>query len=291
MPIAPSVTQGSAFADGVRVGTVRGGPTNINTGTAQNPVYVPAAYPTFDNGAPGIPLGIDYPYIITPLAASATNLFPAAAIAQAGPLTLTAGAGVVVDTTTFQGYTAYDLGVARTLTFTGVNTVNAVTFTISGWDLWGAKVVETTTLALGANTNNTSNKTMRWIHSIQASGPTGGGTAAIGTSNEFGLPYYVPNQSYILPVWDGVPDYKWAAGPAVMQLQGVFAVGDATFPATATTADVRGIYETNPADLPDGTKKLVIRILMPLVDPIYTRGTSVPTKNAYGVPQYNTGWL
>jgi len=290
MPIAPSVTQGSAFADGVRVGTVRGGPTNINTGTAQNPVYVPAAYPTFDNGAPGIPLGIDYPYIITPLAASATNLFPAAAIAQPGPLTLTAGAGVVVDTTTFQGYTAYDLGVARNISITPAATVNAITFTISGWDMYKAQIVSQITVAAG-NIVVSNFSTMRWIHTIQASAATGGGTISIGTGNRFGFPYYVPNQSYILPVWNGVPDYKWAAVPEVMQLQGAFIVGSATFPSTSTSIDVRGTYSPNPADLPDGTKTLAVRILMPLVDPIYTRGTSVPTKNAYGFPQYNTGWL
>ena len=290
MSFLPQPTYGSAMPDGVRVGSVRGGVTNINTAAPGSPaVWVEAPYPTFDNGAPGVPLGIDYPYIAIPPAADAQALKTAAAITGAGLLLLAAGTGVVIDTTTFPGYRAYNLGVARTLEFVGNATTTAVTFTISGWDYWGARVVENVTLGTGSLTV-VSKKAFRWINSINASAASGG-TVSIGTTDTFGLPYYVPDATYMLPMWSGVPDYAWDNTLSIMKLAGAFVAGVTTFPATATTGDVRGTYQVDATVASDGTKAFAIRILMPLVDPIYTRGTSPQTKAAYGVPQFATGWM
>lgn len=290
MSFLPQPTYGSAMPDGVRVGSVRGGVTNINTAAPGNPaVWVEAPYPTFDNGAPGVPLGIDYPYIAIPPAADPQALRTNTAITGAGLLLLAAGTGVVIDTTTFPGYRAYNLGVARILEFVGDTTTTAVTFTISGWDYWGAKVVENVTLGTGSLTVG-SKKAFRWINSINASAASGG-SVAIGTGDTFGLPYYVPSPSYIFPIWSGVPDYLWDADLSLMIPAGAFVAGVTTFPATATTGDVRGTYQVNENVASDGAKAFAIRILMPLVDPIYTRGTSPQTKDAYGVPQFATGWM
>lgn len=263
--IKQQLSYGTAFNDGVRVGNFSG-----------------AGY---SNGAIGIGLGIDYPYIIRPAAPSATALRPAAAIAGAGGLPLTAGAGVDLVTDLFPGFSAYFFGVARGLHFTGAGTGNPVTFSISGWDYWGHRVVEEVTLAAGNNEAHGS-KTMIAVHTIVASGASGGGTVSIGTGNKFGFPYRVPHHNAVLVTWGGALDYQ--GNP--LALQGDFSGADDNAP-TATTGDVRGSYAPNPAVAPDGARALVIRMVLDQVDPIYHRGETIPIEKAYGNPQFATGWL
>jgi len=286
-----SLTQGSAFADGIRIGNVRGGQTYINTGTPEEPVWVPASYPTFDNGAPGIPKGVDYPFVIIPSANEVSNLVADTTLINAGAIPLTAGAGVTLDTTTFPGYNAYDLGVARTLLITPNGTTADITFTISGWDMYKAPVVENCVVESG-DASQTTKKAMRWIHSIQASTGSGAGTIEIGTSNIFGLPYRLLDASYILSIWNGAWDYIWYPDPGSLDTEAIILLGDSTFPATATTGDVRGTYQFETVN-GDGNTVLALRILNPYMDPYYLikNGLTEEPKMVYGVAQYSTGWL
>ena len=267
------ITRGSAFKSGIRIGSVRG----LNTPFTN--------YPTFDNGYPGIPTGVSYPFILPAPNDGTGNLYPTAYIPAAGVLTLTPGAGVVVDTTTFPGYTAYDLGSARTLLIGG-GPDNNTTFTISGWDYWGAQVVETVSVATADHTTIT-NKAMRWIHTIQASASSTVNAITIGASNSFGFPYRIINNSYVLPIFLSA----WAYD-SPMALSETINLADDTFPATATTGDVRGTYQFTSAEVPNGNP-IAMRLLNPYMDPYYmiNNGLTTETRLIYGVPQYNVGWL
>lgn len=263
-------SRGTGFSDGVRGGDLRA--------------------PTFDQGAPGAPYGMIFPFVIIPEAPLATNLRAAAAVAGAGSLALTAGAGVTLSTTTYTGYTSYDFDVARCVTFvTAGPTTSAVDMTISGWDMYGVPTVETVTVAAGAATTN-GKKAFAAVHTIQASGASGGGTISIGTSSIFGLPYRVTNSSFIFPCWDGVPDYTVNPAGAQMSFAGTFAAAVDTAP-TASTGDVRGTYFPNATAVADGSKVLNALLTLYELDPIYHRGETVTSENVYGQTQFSIGWL
>lgn len=263
-------SRGTGFSDGVRGGDLRA--------------------PTFDQGAPGAPYGMIFPFVITPEAPSATNLRAAAAVAGAGSLALTAGAGITLSTSTYPGYTAYEFDVARCLTFvTAGPTTSAVDMTISGWDMYGVPTVETVTVAAGAATTN-GKKAFAAVHTIQASGASGGGTISIGTSSIFGLPYRMTNASFIHPSWNGVPDYTVNPAGAVMSFAGTFTAAVDTAP-TAATGDVRGTYAPNAGVAADGAKILNVLLTLYEIDPIYHRGERVTSESVYGQTQFSTGWL
>jgi len=281
--LTPNLTSGSAINDGVRVGNVRGGSVYANTGTDQNPVWVSEAYPSLPLG---IPLGLVYPYVITPLAANNANLFAESTVAAAGVLALTAGAGVTLDTTTYYGYTAYSFDVARTIEFSQNNLPNSVVFTISGWDMYGVKVVETVPLT-NQQGAAVSNKAYKAIHTIQISAATGVGIIFIGTASEFGTPYLLGTN--VVGFWNSGLDYAWNTGSNTLNFAGGTLPGDPTFPATASTGDVRGIYI--PGSPADGVKTLTIKMFLPQADPIYTRGKTINPSLVYGVPQFAGGWL
>jgi len=283
--LTPNLTSGSAINDGVRVGNVRGGSSYINN--------VHVNYPTFDDGAPGIPIGITYPYFIRPVVGSTGSLLLNTNIAAAGVLTLTAGAGVTLDTTTYPGYTAYSFDVARTIAFSETSLVNPMVFIISGWDMYGIKVVEQFTLQ--ANTaQQYSKKAFKAVHTIQAQSASGAGLISIGQGYDFGMPFVVNGAAgqpgtNLFGMWGGVLDCTWDAVNEKLAFSGVVVPSSSVFPSTAISSDVRGTYR--PGSIPDGTKSLVVRMTLPQIDPIYTRGKTINPSLAYGFPQYSTGWL
>lgn len=263
-------SQGTGFPDGVRGGKLRA--------------------PSVDQGAPGAPYGMIYPWIVTPEAGSPTNLRAAGAIAAAGSLVLTAGAGVTQSSTTYTGYTSFDFDVPRALTFTTAGpTVNAVDITTSGWGWNKEPMVETVSLAAGAAVTN-GKKAFSAVHSCVASGATGGGTISIGTSDILGIPYKIVNSAFLFANWDGVPDYTVDPAGAIMSFGGTFTPADQSTP-TATTGDVRGTYLPNPSVTPTGAIPLNVLLTLAEIDPIYHRGEDVTVENVYGKPNYSVGWV
>lgn len=272
------ITRGSAFKSGIRIGGVRG----LNTPFTN--------YPAFDNGYPGIPTGVSYPFILPAPTSSAGNLWPTAVI-TAGVIPITPGPGVTVDTTTFPGYTAYDFGQARTINITN-NIGEALTLTISGWDYYGVKVVEVFVVGASNNVVDTK-KAIRWLHTIQADRGNPASAIQLSVSNSFGFPYRVIDRTYCFPVFKGVWSYVDADDNSHLDQEETITVADNTFPATASTGDVRGTYSfTSGFESPNGTP-LCFRILNPYMDPYFmiNNGLTTETRLVYGVPQYDTGWL
>jgi len=279
MPIfTPPLTQGSAFPSGVRVG-------NLNWARYADNGVLLQSLSQYSNGAQGVLIGIDYPYMIVPSAGSNTNLFPTQSVANAGTLTLTAGAGITVDTKTYPGYTAYSFDYARNVNVSVTNTPNPIICTVSGWDMYGVKVVEQFTIGAGTNVGD-GNKAFKAIHTIQISAATGAGTISFGQGIYFGLPYALADPSFIFITWNGVIDYLYSGGTGMGCGCQIITLGNNS---TATSSDPRGmigIFHTM-----DGNTPLLAYMVLPYVDPIYTRGKVVDPIEAYGLPQYSTGWL
>jgi len=178
-----------------------------------------------------------------------------------GTVTLTAGTSAT--SATLYGNTVIDItGSAlydRAIKVTGAGSGTAVTFTITGYDMYNQLQTETFT---GPTTGTvTSGKTYRYIRSISTSGTT---TSAftIGTADVFGFPVLVSNFDQVLIYWNS----------ALITATTGFTAADTTSPATTTTGAVRGKYAVQSAA--DGTKRLVTWIN--IADPNNMN-------NAYGV--------
>ena len=157
----------------------------------------------YGNGSPVSPVFV---YDIVPQATCINNIFnPTNPIAGSGPLALSAGIGNT--SITYKNIlNVIALDCARCITISGqVNNVGS-TFTVTGWDYWGAAMTETIVLPTGINTVR-GNKAFAYIQTISASSATVG-LVTIGTSNYFGLPYLSQNQNYLRPFWNGYDDLQ-----------------------------------------------------------------------------------
>jgi len=153
----------------------------------------------------------------------------AAAAVSGGAWTLAAGTGVT--TATINGATYLDLGVARTVTFSGAQTsAVAVDVTVTGLDTYGVPLTQTlsspASTALVATT-----KAFRYIGGASTAGNTVG-TVSVGTGDTFGLPVATTNWGDVWVTWNSV---KATASTG-------YTAAVATSPATAYTGDVRGTY-------------------------------------------------
>lgn len=221
------------FSDNLYLG---GAPTNV---TSQS------------SGGLGFgPIGRIYVFDEVPLALAANNI----AVSQspaAGAITLTAGAGVTASVV--NGQTRYVLDATNTNLARAVRIVSGgddsgITFTVSGYDIYGAAMTETIT---GANVGTaTGKKAFKSITGVTHTG-TVAGTITIGTTDIFGFPVAVTNAGYIIVAkWDSV----------LAANAGTFVAADATT-ATATTGDVRGTY-AQAGNASNGTRRLVITIAL-----------------------------
>ena len=182
-----------------------------------------------------------YTYNIVPITLSATNFRAAASIAAAGSLVLTATAGVTQ--TTVNGQTRFVMDVPRNLRFTSAGNDTGITFTVSGFDVYGTPMTETIT---GANAAIASGlKAFFSVVTITASGASAG-TVSIGTGDVFGLPYFVRDAGMVIKSgWDNT----------LLQNAGTF-TGAASAVPSATTGDVRGTFL--PTSASNGTRRLVL---------------------------------
>ena len=183
---------------------------------------------------------------IAPATLNATALVTSQALAAAGALTLTAGTSVTA--TVINGVTRYVLDVPRCVTITSAGADTGITFTVSGYDVYGAAMTSTVTGASGSAA--TTLKAFASVTSITASGAVAT-TVTAGTSKTFGLPIAVATKAYI-----SANNFDSTIGDSGYTLT----IADTTSPATALTGDVRGTYLT--AGTPDGTKRLVVEILV-----------------------------
>lgn len=181
----------------------------------------------------------------------------AVALAQlpAGPGNLTLN-GVAVT----NGIAAFDA--ARNITITGVAATTAANFTITGYDQYGHKMVETFAGPVGATTVQGNKAFWRVTQVATDAGTTGNVT--VGFGDKVGFPFRVDRASQVM-----------AYSADTLDTAPTFAFADATDPATAATGDTRGTITFT--DAPNGARRFGVVIF------VSQHGTR---KEAYGVPQF-----
>lgn len=211
------------------------------------------------------PIGRIYVYDIVPVALAANNLATSQSPA-AGAIVLTAGTGVTAIVT--NGVTHYTLDVPRAVRLVSGADDSGITYTVRGFDTYGAAMSETIT---GAATGTaTGKKAFISITGVTHTG-TVAGTLTIGTTDVFGLPVAVINAGYIIAAkWDSI----------LATNAGTFVAADGTSPATATTGDTRGTF-AQAGNASNGTRRLVITVALSSLN----AGTAQTTAGVLGVPQ------
>ena len=171
------------------------------------------------NGRAGAPLGnLVQVSLGTPVLGTTTAYRAAAAHAAAGALSLDA--------------TAVDVG--RNVTITSSGNDSAVTFTVTGFDGHGQRVVEEIT---GANAGTAAGaKAFKVLESVVSSGAAAG-NVSIGAGDVLGLPYAAVNARDVL--------FQYADDTEELS-SSTLVLAD-TAAATATTGDVRGTLDPNTA--------------------------------------------
>lgn len=182
-----------------------------------------------------------------PLTLQAAGLAALQTTAGAANLTLAAGTGVTSLVDPF-GVTRYVLDSPRNVSLTSTGNISGVTFTVKGFDEYGAAMSEAIT---GPNNNTVGgNKAFKQVVSIAASAAVGTNTSA-GFADKFGFPFALLDINYVVSA-------KWAS--ALAQDAGTAVVADQTSPATTTTGDVRGTYA--PTSASNGTRRLTVGMHM-----------------------------
>ncbi len=235
------------FSDGIRVGYAGG---------VSDTRVVPARSWSGGGiqGVPSEPIAI---YTGVPV----TGTLAALQTVTSANFTLSSAGGIT--TTTIGGTLYYDLGMARTLVFTGAVTPQvAIPMVISGRDPYLQVLTQTMTGPTGTGTAETL-KTFRYIAGVFASGNTTS-AISIAAGDKFGLPLCVTSVDFV--------QFSWA-GTKVTSSAG-FSGAVTTSPSTAALGDVRGVYSVSSAS--DGVKRFTAWIN--INDP-----NSVTT--AYGVQQ------
>lgn len=178
---------------------------------------------------------------IVPLTKNATA-FAASQSPAAGSITLTAGTGVTTTVDAF-GVTRYVADVARCVTVVSGGNDSGISFLITGYDIYGARMTQLLT-----GTNGSTATTLKAFKSVISVVPNGSvaSTVTVGTSDTFGVPVQVSDKGYI-------DVQNWANTTAIDS--GTFTVSDQTTPATNLTGDVRGTYV--PSSASNGLRRLV----------------------------------
>lgn len=221
----------------IRIGRA-GGPEDTTGRPALDVVYPPQG---------GVTEAVVQVYSVVPLVLNATNIATAQTLAAAGALALAAGTGTTFGT--YKGVPAVKLDLARCVTLTGVGGTVAVSFTVSGYDVYGQAMTQTLTGPAGATTVTTT-KAFFYVTSVVGAGATTN-TVSAGTSDVMGLPYAITAFGHL-----GSINYNNAVVTASTGF-----VAAVTTTASATTGDVRGTYALQSAS--DGTKRLVAWMYIP----------------------------
>lgn len=186
---------------------------------------------------------------ITVLAAAQTvwasgNVIPSGTLAIDGaPGLIAFGAADLSSGYTTVSYYDPTKAIARNVRLTSGGNDSGITFTVSGYDLYGYPMTETIT---GANAGVASGKkAFKFITGVVASGAVAG-TLTIGTGDVYGFPILSSFWGDVSVIWNN----------ALISANTGYLAADTTSPATATTGDVRGTYAVQSAS--DGTKRLMI---------------------------------
>lgn len=208
----------------------------------------------------GVPIGVSQFWTIVP-ATSVINALATTQTVSGAPATVTLAAGTSITTVTINNASYYALDVPRALLISGVTSVTAASFTITGLDQYFKAMTQTITGPAGF-TSVTTTKAFAYVSGITVSGNTTT-SVTIGTADRFGAPY---NMAYF-----GAGVFNW--NNAVITSSAGFTAADTTT-ATAATGDVRGTYSVQSAA--DGVKRLTCQIAIPNV---------TTTAGAFGVVQ------
>jgi len=138
--------------------------------------------------------------------------------------------------------------IARNVRITSGGNDTGITFTVSGYDIYGFPMTETITGASGGVASGL--KAWKYINTVVSSGDIAS-TVKVGTGDVYGMPLRCD--------FFGLAQINWNS-TGITATTG-FVVPDATSPATATTGDVRGTYAVQSAS--DGTKRLIISVMVP----------------------------
>ena len=194
------------------------------------------------------PLGRIYVFDTVPAAKVTNNI--ATASAYTSTITLTAGTSVT-SVQNASAQTVLQLDVPRAVAVTiGAGTITDRNVTISGYDYYGQAMSEVIATGTTQSTTVNGKKAFYQILSATVSGAVGA-TIALGTTDILGLPVRVTSAAYIARAgWNNT----------LAEDAGTF-VAAVTTTATTTSGDVRGTYV--PSSATDGTKRLVMGILVP----------------------------
>lgn len=214
------------------------------------------------------PMGRVYLFDLVPLTLQATGLAATQAVSGVTSLVLTAGTGVT-RSTAYDGSLIYTMDCARCVTLVSTNAGDTTQVaTVVGFDFYGAPM--TATITLNGTTTVVTLKAFKSVKSITISATTTG-TVSAGFNDRLGLPVRVTDAVYLARV-------GWNA--TLAENAGTFVAAVTTDPATAATGDVRGLY--TPSSAADGTKRLVMAIMMPAL----ACGPNATRAGAYGVTQF-----
>jgi hypothetical protein len=163
---------------------------------------------------------------------------------------------------------AYDPStlVSRAVRLVSGGNDSGITFTISGWDIYGFPMTETITGANAGTANGA--KAWKYISSVTHTGSVAG-TLTIGTQDVIGLPLQSLRFGRLAINYNN----------ASITANTGFTAAVTTVPATSTTGDVRGTYALQSAA--DGTKTIQVFITIPPAALNTVNGAS----SVYGVTQ------
>lgn len=186
---------------------------------------------------------------ITVLAAAQTvwasgNVIPSGTLAiDLAPGLVAFGAAQI--SSGFSKVSFYDptLSIARNIRITSGGNDTGITFTVSGYDLYGYPQTETITGVSGGVASG--KKAFKFVTGVVQSGAVAS-TMSVGTGDVFGFP--------MLSSFWGDTEVIW--NNAEITANTGYLAADVTSPATATTGDVRGTYNVQSAS--DGTKRLMM---------------------------------
>ena len=166
--------------------------------------------------------------------------------------------------------------ISRNLRFVSGGNDSGITFTVTGFDVYGFPMTETIT---GANAGTASGKkAFKYISTITHTGSVAT-TLTIGTGDVFGFGLAADTLIYTNIVWNNT----FAASTTTpFGTASAFVFADTTSPATATTGDVRGTIFVGTANPSNGTLRLQI-IITPSVSRLTNANLNV---GLFGVTQF-----
>lgn len=209
----------------------------------------------------GAPISPRFFYSVVPNSSQLNNL-AALQTASGLPASLSLTAGTGVTTTTINGVSYIDLGVARNIRVSGTVSTAAGQVTVRGLDIYQTPMTETRTTTQSAAITSLQ-KAFRYVSSITFSGNSIS-NVSVGTGDVFGIPYRADDFGEINVCWNSV---------RITSATGFVAASTTT--ATSATGDVRGTYIV-PTTSANGSARLTI-------------GVELQGKNTvsavYGVPQ------